>query len=412
MGAPYLSDDKQHFFAQGTPITIDADKSGDLLITWAYGNMVVPKDIEIWGGSETQATGSKIIDYNSTFINVNGGRIKSVWGGNRGPGHIKKVTINVNGGITANLSAGIGYGAKDAPNWKNADLGATVIDEAVVTVRRGTVNLLYGGTGSGIATVKKSTLNFSGRATYATAGNSNGHVGEANLNITGGTVLISAQCMNRGTANTLNAKITGGNIKELFIIGDATAKFEGKVNMGIYGGTIKKFTVKEKSINQEAVTENMSIKYSSNAKIPASQLSGTGAVEDNSNGVSEAKLVRLYPFPNKCKSIYGILVDGKPINMPAELPMKEQEIRFALGMAHVYEVVGDGLVVLDHHNYNADNTKALKYTGKLPCDDEVSYPRGKNPNTTTDKKDDVTSPTQPSDPSAPTTDQDNKENKA
>ena len=367
MGVPYLSEDKQHFFAEGTPITIDADKSGDLLITWADGNMVVPKDIEIWGGSETQATGSKIIDYDSTFINVNGGRIKSVWGGNRGPGHIKKVTINVNGGITANLSAGIGYGAKDAPNWKNADLGATVIDEAVVTVRKGTVNLLYGGTGSGIATVKKSTLNFSGRATYATAGNSNGHVGEANLNVTGGTVLTCAQCMNRGTANTLNAKITGGNIKELFIIGDATAKFEGKVNMGIYGGTIKKFTIKEKAINQEAVTENMSIKYSSNAKIPVSQLAGTGAVEDNSNGVCEAKLVRL---------------------------------------------VGDGLVVLDQHNYNADNTKALKFTGKLPCDDELSYPRGKNPNTTTDKKDDVPSSTQPSEPSAPATDQDNKENKA
>lgn len=403
MGAPYLSEDKLHFFAQGTPISINADESGDLLITWADGKMVVPKNIEIWGGSETQAEGSEIVDYDSTFINVNSGTIKSVWGGNRGPGRIKKVTINVNGGMTANLSAGIGYGAQDAPNWKDASLGATVIDEATVTVRQGTVNLLYGGTGSGIATVKKSTLNFSGRATYATAGNSNGHVGEANLNITGGTVLTCAQCMNRGTANKLSAKVTGGTIKELFVVGDETATFEGTAEIGLYGGNIRKFTIKEKATNQDAITTlpGVAIKYNPVAKVPAAQLLGTGAVEDLSNGVNKAKVIRLYPFPNKSKTIYGILADGEPINMPAELPMGEQEIRYALGMAHVYEVVGDGLVVLDQHNYNTDNAKALKFTGELPCDDEVSYPRGTNPNAIPKKEEE---PTTPSEPSTPTTD--------
>lgn len=382
MGAPYLSEDGKHFFAQGTPISINAGETGKVLITWKDGEMSVPESTQIWGGSETQEAGSEIVDYDTITINVNGGRPYSVWGGNRGPGHIKKVIINVNGGITSNLSAGVGYGAQDVPNWKNADLGATVIDESIVTVRQGTVNLLYGGTGSGITTVKKATLNFSGRATYATAGNSNGHVGEAILNITGGTVLTCAQCMNRGSANKLTAKITGGNIKELFVVGDATATFEGKANIGLYGGTIKKFTIKEKATNQDAVAEltGVAIKYNPAAKVPAAQLAATGATEDLSNGVNTTKVCRLYPFPNKSKSIYGILTDGEPINMPAELPLGEQEIRYALGMAHVYEVVGDELVVLNRANYNADNSEALKFTGELPCDDEITYPRGQNPN--------------------------------
>ena len=87
-------------------------------------------------------------------------------------------------------------------------------------------------------------------------------------------------------------------------------------------------------------------------------------------------------FPKRCKVfprnnhqfIPGILVNRKRIDLPAELPLSEHELRRCLSYANVYEMVGDKHVLLTMHNYLSDNTEAEAATD-VPEDVEMNYPR-------------------------------------
>lgn len=380
MGIPYLSDDKKEFFACGTPIVINEDPEG-LLITWDGGEMKVSSDIDIFGGTDTYSDGKEVVDYELTSIVMNSGTVDhSIWGSNKGPGTIDKVVMIMNGGEVKNgFSAGCSYGADIVPNWKSAEKGITYIKETKVSFNGGKAYLVYGGTGSGTSEVDKANFTMTGgEAQYVTGGNSNGTLKAVSMKVTGGTTTAQLSPCMRGTCGDIEMKVTGGEHAYVAVQGDMKGSIAGKSEVGIYGGTITKFMMLDGIENKDADPElikDMSVKAAPG--LLAEEDLVDAITEDATLGEgAEMKTIRLYPFPHQCKRIFGVLTDGKPIDMPAELPMSEQEIRFVLGMAHVYEVVGEKLVVLDEHNYRLDNSDAAEFAGELPCDDcEIYYPR-------------------------------------
>ena len=375
---PYLSEDKKEFFACGNAIVISEDPKG-LLVKWADGEMVVPAEIDFFGGTDTYSEGKEVVDFKSTSIVMNSGVVDTIWGSNKGPGTIDKVTIIMNDGTVTNLSAGCGYGADVVPNWKTAEKGTTYIKETYVTINGGTAFLVYGGTGSGITKVDKANFTMTGgTGEYVTGGNSNGAIKAVNMKVTGGkTTAQLAPCM-RGTCGDIEMKVTGGEHAYVSVLGDVKGSITGKSNVGIYGGTVDSFMMLDGIENSKADQErikDMTVKAAPGLLKEEDLVDSI--VEDATLGEgADMKTIRLYPFPHKQKRIFGILTGGEGIEMPAELPMSEREIAYVLGMAHVYEVIGEKLVVLNQKNYKLDNADAPAFTGELPCDDcEISYPR-------------------------------------
>lgn len=87
-------------------------------------------------------------------------------------------------------------------------------------------------------------------------------------------------------------------------------------------------------------------------------------------------------FPKRCKVyprnnmqyISGILEKQKRIELPAELPLSEHELRRCLSFANCFEMVGGKHVLLTLDNFNKDNKDGKDVTATLP-EDEVSKPR-------------------------------------
>ncbi len=403
---PYLSEDKKEFFACGNPIAIYEDPEG-LLVKWPNGEMIVPSGIDFFGGTDTYSEGKETVDFKSTSITLNSGTVECIWGSNKGPGTIDKVTLIMNDGKVNNaFTAGCSYGANVVPNWKSPEKGITHIKEAHTTINGGEAYLIYGGTGSGTSKVDKVYFTMTGgTGEYVTGGNSNGTLGAVNMKVTGGTTTKQLSPVMRGTAGDIEMKITGGKHAYVAVLGDTKGAITGKSNVGIYGGTVESFMMFDGIKNSEADPElikDMTVK-SAPGLLKKEDITDN-IVEDPTLGEGvEMKTIRLYPFPHKSKRLFGILTEGKAIDMPAELPMSEQEIAYALGMAHAYEVIGDKLVVLDQKNYKLDNSNAPAFAGNLPCADcEISYPRAEK---TDEKTDDGGNNTEePTEPEEPTTD--------
>lgn len=378
MAVPYLSEDNKEVFCCGVPVVITENPEGGILVTWKDGELSAPENIKVWGGCYT--LGSDPIDLVSTSITVNSGKISGVFGSNKGPGTIDKVTLIINDGTIANAAGGIGKGNSVVPGWEIDSPDVCHLKETHVTFNGGKVNILYAGTGSGIALVDKTYFTMTGgEAVYAIGGNSNGEVKEVNMNISGGKVTFDLCAANRGTCGDINMKVTGGEFALISVSGDAGSNITGKTEVGIYGGKVDKFAIYEdKEITQETNMENMDISYYPGVLNKEDIANAPVEIKEDATKGEGAKMktIRIYPFPHKSDRIFGVLTEGKAIEMPAELPMSEQEIRMCLGMGHLFEVIDGKLVVLDEHNYNEDNSEAAEFTGVLPCDDcEISYPR-------------------------------------
>lgn len=87
-------------------------------------------------------------------------------------------------------------------------------------------------------------------------------------------------------------------------------------------------------------------------------------------------------FPKRCKVyprnnmqfISGILKNQKRIELPAELPLSEKELRRCLSYGNCFEMVNGKHVLLTLDNFNKDNKDGKDVTATLP-EDEVSKPR-------------------------------------
>lgn len=379
MGIPYLSEDGLNVYAEGTPIVVSESESGGILVTWADGSLEVPAGkLSIWGGSDTE--GKDPVDYDRTSVVVNSGTLWNVCGGNRGPGHIKSSNVIINGGkIESGVGAGVGYSCSIVPTWTSAEAGEAIIDKSNVTVNDGEIRILYGGTISGIALVKETNLIVNGGTmTWCTAGNSNGECKKATVKISDATVTMLTAGAARGTVGEIEMQIDGGTYNYVAVVGDPSGELTGNAEVGLYGGTVEHFLVHNGIDITEVDMANMKISYAEGVINEEDIANAPVEIKkDNTKGQgAEIKTIRIYPFPHKQNNIFGVLIEGLPIDKPAELPMTEHEIRMCLGMGHLFEVIDGKLVVLDIHNYNQDNTDAPEFTGDLPCDDcEIVYPR-------------------------------------
>lgn len=115
-------------------------------------------------------------------------------------------------------------------------------------------------------------------------------------------------------------------------------------------------------------------------------------------------------FPKRCKVyprnnmqyISGILEKQKRIELPAELPLSEKELRRCLSYGNCFEMVGGKHVLLTLENFSKDNKDGKDVTSMLPKG-EVSKPR----DTETVEEEPVSPPphTEKQSPSSPQVDQ-------
>lgn len=98
-------------------------------------------------------------------------------------------------------------------------------------------------------------------------------------------------------------------------------------------------------------------------------------------------------FPKRCKVyprnnmqyISGILEKQKRIELPAELPLSEHELRRCLSFANCFEMVGGKHVLLTLDNFNKDNKDGKDVTATLP-EGEVSKPRDEEDESTDEEE--------------------------
>ena len=233
---------KEMFFANGTPITIEANGTG-ALIKWEGDQKEVSSAAYIFGGMHDNNT-----EVNSS-ITMNGGNVKAVMGGGLHECNTKKSTVIINGGtINSVTGGGVGAGAAMAQTCPCGGYSATPADlkDSVtktgttnVTINGGNITLLYGAGSSGYTRTEIANLKITGGTVeYVTAGSSNGSTGTANLEITGG-ILSVVQSVNRGKLESANVEITGGTITDLYVCGEndssITGEITGTVTMQVSG---------------------------------------------------------------------------------------------------------------------------------------------------------------------------------
>lgn len=218
----HVKDGKTNFFANGTPITIEARTDGvaGAKIIWNGGEQLVDAKTYVFGGSHDS---DAIID--ETNITINGGTLKSVFGGGLHKSTVKKSNITVNGGVIEGVNGG---GASSAswtechkPWYAIDDVNATTrVDETNVIINNGKITVAYGG-GEGKGYVGDAYLEINGGTIeYATAGGSNGYAKEATMVITNGKISV-AQNVNRGIVSEGSTVVTGGEITNLYVGGEA-----------------------------------------------------------------------------------------------------------------------------------------------------------------------------------------------
>lgn len=383
MGLPYMDEDCENIYCCGTPVVVTEDEDGYVVVSFEGGEPLKSSmySLAIWGGENTIEKGS--MDFKRTSITVNAGVFASVIGGNKGPGTIDSVNIIINDGYLDSVDAGSGYNSSVIPGWTSPEQGECHIKESNITMNGGYVWLLYGGTSSGIATVDKTNLVVTGgEVDWLTCGNSNGVCKHATGKISGDVkVNKSLAGGNRGTVGRIDMEVTGGEFELVSVMGDATGSLTGDANVDLFGGTVKQFAMFEDiEITPETKMDGVKVRYATgvineediaNAPVEIKK-------DDTKGEGAEMKTIRVYPFPHQSDRIFGVLIEGLPLDRPSELPMSEQEIRMCLGMGQLFEVFEDKLVLLEEANYNKDNSKAPEYTGELPCEDcELVYPRGK-----------------------------------
>ncbi len=258
------------FFANGNPITI-SDIDGKTTITWNTGKEEVTNTTLVFGGGQANSS------FDSASITLESGTVGSIYSGGFStsatePAIVDKATITINGGTVNSsiLGGGLLYttvnnsniivndgtatfvlgggiasytynkipyntGTKEAPQ----DSG-TIVKAANITINNGSIEDLYGG-GQGYSNTESTSVNINGGTfKYVTAGGSNGYTGIADVNINGGDINIYLST-NRGTVDTVNLKMTNGNVKDLYIGGEDAFDVTGilnKIKANLSGGKV------------------------------------------------------------------------------------------------------------------------------------------------------------------------------
>ena len=220
---------KEIFFANGTEITISerTDSVEGALITWDGGQQLVTANVAVFGGSHNSD-----VEVNAS-ITMNGGTVKNIFGGGLHKSKVGTVEITLNDGVVKGSIMGGGYdgyvwGSNENCSCANTNTlekvkDSTVrVEEVLITVNGGSVYMIYGGGGGynyvGSASVIISALDK--KASYVTAGGSNGYTGTAEVLVTGGEIAV-LQGVNRGEMEEISMMIQGGVIENVYAGGES-----------------------------------------------------------------------------------------------------------------------------------------------------------------------------------------------
>ena len=221
---PTYDEEVKAVFANGTPITVEERTDGEAgaLIKWEGGELAVPANTSVFGGSHDNAT-----KVESTSITVNGGTLYNIFGGGLHKSYVGTARVTVTGGtINGNIQGGgaSSYaGTTCHQPWYAGDKenATTVVDEAIVTIKGGNLSSATDvfGAGEGISYTKKATLTitkeFTGNIRYATAGGSNGYTDDAKVFANGGKIKV-LQAVNRGFIETSEMTVDGAEVEKAY----------------------------------------------------------------------------------------------------------------------------------------------------------------------------------------------------
>lgn len=224
--APEYVPDDYSFYANGTPITIEARTDGKegALIKWDGGEQNVAADTSVFAGAHNS---SEVVE--NASITMNAGTIRNIIGGGEHKSIVKKVTITLNNGtVTGSIvGGGMRYGTNthdDFTEPKKSEMNSrddaiTIVDEAIITINAGTIGRsVYGGgesysyTGKATVTINSS---FTGKIGYVTAGGSNGYTGEGIVYANGGKIKV-LQAVNRGFMKTSELTVDGAEVEKAY----------------------------------------------------------------------------------------------------------------------------------------------------------------------------------------------------
>ena len=221
---PTYDEEVKAVFANGTPITVEERTDGEAgaLIKWEGGELAVPANTSVFGGSHDNAT-----KVESTSITVNGGTLYNIFGGGLHKSYVGTARVTVTGGTINGKIHGGGAssyaGSTCHQPWYAGDKenATTVVDEAIVTIKGGNLSSATDvfGAGEGISYTKKATLTitkeFTGNIRYATAGGSNGYTDDAKVFANGGKIKV-LQAVNRGFIETSEMTVDGAEVEKAY----------------------------------------------------------------------------------------------------------------------------------------------------------------------------------------------------
>lgn len=239
-----LNGSQKCFFANGTPVSIEARSDGQdgATIFWEDGtkNVNVPSDVNVFAGSHKDST-----MFESSKITMNGGTVKNLFGGGLHESKVKKAEVIVNGGtVTGSITGGGANIFVNSDYCANSDLpfesSLTRVEEAYVTINNGKAGTVFGG-GEGHSYTGTTAVRINGGTfDYVTAGGANGYTGDASLKVTSGEIGL-LQSVNRGEMKSADVRVTGGTINKLYVGGEEDSSVTGKIDkisLDVTGGSV------------------------------------------------------------------------------------------------------------------------------------------------------------------------------
>lgn len=229
----------EFFFANGTPITIEADpdNTNGAIIKWEGGSQKITDGSKayIFGGMHNNDTKEV-----NTSITMNGGTVRQIYGGGFHKSKTNTSEVVMNGGTalaiygggadSLNFTGCEGCTQSESTNFENSKCQTKT---ANVTITNGTVTHSVWGGGNGYSNTESATVTISGGDfQYVTGGGSNGNTSNVNIIVTGGAIDI-LQSVNRGTAEEVTVIVAGGTIDNLYAGGESPAPAGDVVNATI-----------------------------------------------------------------------------------------------------------------------------------------------------------------------------------
>ena len=215
-----ILDGKPFFFANGTPITIEAVEGNPdaALIKWEGGEKEVNYKTNVFGGRHYDDT------LTNTSVIMNGGKVNSISGGGLHKSHTVKSMIQINDGYVKNVyGGGAASFIKACGHPWNTDINNCdcITESALVEINGGEGMFLVFGGGEGISYTKKTlvVVNNEPSIYYVTAAGANGKTDECKAEINGGKITV-LQGINRGEIGSAEVVINGGKIEKAFVGGE------------------------------------------------------------------------------------------------------------------------------------------------------------------------------------------------